>query len=134
MEAGRQVVRRRRLDEPAWREVLQRFDGARMTVEDFCRAEGLCCSSFTRWRRRLRTPAEAARSVVVNASKQETPAASVDLGLLGGGGIDPYTYLVDVLQRGGAHPAARVAELTPRLWKQHFAASPLHSALHGVTV
>ncbi|MGH8845820.1 MAG: IS66 family transposase, partial [Polaromonas sp.] len=36
-------------------------------------------------------------------------------------GIDPYTYLVDVLQRVGQHPAARVAELTPRLWKQHFA-------------
>ena len=27
-------------------------------------------------------------------------------------------------------PAARVAELTPRLWKQHFAAKPLRSALH----
>ncbi len=45
-------------------------------------------------------------------------------------GIDPYTYLVDVLQRVGAHPASRVAELTPRLWKQHFAANPLRSALH----
>jgi NAD(P)H-dependent flavin oxidoreductase YrpB (nitropropane dioxygenase family) len=49
-------------------------------------------------------------------------------------GIDPYTYLVDVLQRVGQHPAARVAELTPRLWKQHFAASPLRSTVHGVTV
>jgi transposase len=45
-------------------------------------------------------------------------------------GIDVYTYLVDVLQRVGQHPAARVAELTPRQWKQHFAASPLRSALH----
>jgi transposase len=45
-------------------------------------------------------------------------------------GIDPYTYLVDVLQRVGVHPASRVAELTPRLWKQHFAAAPLRSALH----
>jgi transposase len=45
-------------------------------------------------------------------------------------GIDPYTYLVDVLQRVGEHPASRVAELTPRLWKQHFAAAPLRSALH----
>ena len=43
--------------------------------------------------------------------------------------IDPYTYLVDVLQRVGEHPASRVAELTPRLWKQHFAASPLRSDL-----
>jgi transposase len=45
-------------------------------------------------------------------------------------GIDVYTYLVDVLQRVGQHPASRVAELTPRLWKLHFAASPLRSALH----
>jgi transposase len=47
-------------------------------------------------------------------------------------GIDPYTYLVDVLQRVGQHPAARVAELTPRLWKQHFADHPLRSDLHTV--
>jgi hypothetical protein len=46
-------------------------------------------------------------------------------------GVDPYTYLVDVLQRVGRHPAARVAELTPRAWKAHFAANPLRSDLHG---
>jgi transposase len=44
--------------------------------------------------------------------------------------INPYDYLVDVLQRIARHPAARVAELTPRLWKQHFAADPLRSPLH----
>jgi hypothetical protein len=33
-------------------------------------------------------------------------------------GVDPYTYLVDVLQRVAEHPASRVAELTPRLWKE----------------
>lgn len=47
-------------------------------------------------------------------------------------GIDPYTYLVDVLQRVSEHPQSRVAELTPRLWKQHFAADPMRSALHGM--
>jgi transposase len=47
-------------------------------------------------------------------------------------GIDPYTYLVDVLQRVGEHPAARVAELTPRLWKQHFADAPMRSDLYGL--
>jgi len=46
-------------------------------------------------------------------------------------GIDPYTYFVDVLQRVGQHPASRVAELTPRLWKQHFAGNPLRSDLHA---
>jgi len=45
-------------------------------------------------------------------------------------GIDPFTYLVDVLQRVGQHPASRVAELTPRLWKQHFAANPMRSDLY----
>ena len=47
-------------------------------------------------------------------------------------GVDPYTYLVDVLQRVALHPASRVAELTPRLWKEHFADNPLRSDLHGL--
>jgi transposase len=47
-------------------------------------------------------------------------------------GIDPYTYFVDVLQRVGQHPGARVSELTPRMWKQHFAQAPLRSELHGL--
>jgi transposase len=42
-------------------------------------------------------------------------------------GVDPYTYLVDVLQRVQIHPAKRVLELTPRLWKQHFADQALRS-------
>jgi transposase len=45
-------------------------------------------------------------------------------------GIDPYDYLVDVLQRVGQHPANRVHELTPRLWKTFFAVSPLRSDLN----
>jgi hypothetical protein len=48
-------------------------------------------------------------------------------------GIDPYTYLVDVLQRIGEHPASRVAELTPRLWKERFAANPLRSDIEDFT-
>jgi transposase len=47
-------------------------------------------------------------------------------------GIDPYTYLVDVLQRVAEHPANRVAELTPRLWKQYFADKVMRSDLHGL--
>jgi transposase len=45
-------------------------------------------------------------------------------------GVDPYTYLVDVLQRIDTHPFSAVAQLTPRLWKQHFADNPLRSLLH----
>lgn len=44
-------------------------------------------------------------------------------------GIDPYTYLVDVLQRIDTHPFSKVEQLTPRLWKPHFADQPLRSLL-----
>lgn len=47
-------------------------------------------------------------------------------------GVDPYDYLVDVLQRVGQHPAAEVHLLTPRLWKTHFAANPLRSDLYNI--
>ena len=36
-------------------------------------------------------------------------------------GVDPYTYLVDVLQRVTDHPQSGVADLTPRIWKEKFA-------------
>jgi transposase len=44
-------------------------------------------------------------------------------------GVDPYVYLVDVLQRVDTHPALEVQLLTPRLWKPHFAEHPLRSDL-----
>ena len=43
--------------------------------------------------------------------------------------IDPYTYLVDVLQRVGQYPATKVADLTPRLWKEKFADNPMKSII-----
>lgn len=44
-------------------------------------------------------------------------------------GVDLYTYLVDVLQRVSRHPARAVEQLTPRCWKERFAAHPLRSDL-----
>lgn len=44
-------------------------------------------------------------------------------------GVDPYAYLVDVLQRVGEHPDSRVVELTPREWKTRFADHPMKSVL-----
>jgi hypothetical protein len=44
--------------------------------------------------------------------------------------LNPYDYLVDVLQRVGQHPASKVHELTPRMWKQLFTHNPLRSDLH----
>jgi transposase len=48
-------------------------------------------------------------------------------------GVSPHTYLVDVLQRVGRHPAAQVIELTPRVWKAHFAGNPLRSDLEATS-
>lgn len=44
-------------------------------------------------------------------------------------GVDPYDYLIYVLQRVATRPAKDVAQLTPRLWKEHFSATPLRSPL-----
>jgi transposase len=47
-------------------------------------------------------------------------------------GVDPYTYLVDVLQRVAIHPAGKVEQLTPRLWTEHFAAKALRSDINTI--
>jgi transposase len=44
--------------------------------------------------------------------------------------VNPYDYLVDVLQRVDQHPAALVEQLTPRVWKTMFASNPLRSDLY----
>jgi transposase len=44
--------------------------------------------------------------------------------------INPYDYLVDVLQRVGHQPASKVDELIPRNWKKKFAANLLRSDLY----
>jgi hypothetical protein len=43
--------------------------------------------------------------------------------------INPYHYLVDVLQRVSMHPASKVEELIPRIWKEKFADNFLTSDL-----
>lgn len=69
MEAGggtnRQGSQRRRLNERAWRELFKRFEGAGLTVEAFCKGEGLSRSSFNRWRSRLWTQPGVATTAVM---------------------------------------------------------------------
>ncbi len=47
-------------------------------------------------------------------------------------GVNPYDYLIDVLQRISCHPASKVEELTPREWKEKFAANPMRSDVENV--
>ena len=46
--------------------------------------------------------------------------------------VDPYVYLVDVLQRVAIHPNSRIDELIPRNWKERFAENPLISDLDAL--
>ncbi len=46
--------------------------------------------------------------------------------------VNPYDYFIDVLQRVGQHPTSLVHQLTPRLWKELYAANPLRSDLHHI--
>ena len=84
MEDGKAGQTRRRLDEQSWRGVLERFDGAAMTVQEFCLREGLTRSSFTRWRARLRTGSKRLPAPAVAKVAALVPRPSfVDLGVLG---------------------------------------------------
>lgn len=47
-------------------------------------------------------------------------------------GIDPYTYLVDVLQRVADHPKSEIHQLTPVNWKTHFADKPRRSLIDTI--
>ncbi len=89
MEDGKPRQTRRRLDEHSWRALLEKFDGAAMTVKEFCLREGLTRSSFFLWRSRLRadpqrTPAPAVARSVAKSAALASKSSFVDLGLLGG--------------------------------------------------
>ena len=48
-------------------------------------------------------------------------------------GVDPRTWLTDVLLRIDTHPARRVDELTPRRWPALFADHPMTSDVVAAT-
>ena len=48
--------------------------------------------------------------------------------------IDPTAYLIDVLQRVAIHSSLEVDVLTPRLWKERFASTPLKSVVANLTL
>ena len=90
MEDSKPARARRQLDEQSWRAVLERFDGAAMTVQAFCLREGLTRSSFARWRSRLRIGSKRMPVLAVLKSAAPAPRPSfVDLGLLGAAAAVP---------------------------------------------
>ena len=100
--SGNQGKKRRRLNESAWRELFKRFDGAGLTVEAFCKGEGLSRSSFNRWRSRLSTqPGVATTAVMREPGHQKITSSFVDLGLLGAASTEAAAGLELRLDLGG---------------------------------
>ena len=64
---------------PYRRELLQRFDSANLSVPQFCQREGVCESSYYRWRSQLR----AGQLATPALSTPTAPPTFLDLGLLG---------------------------------------------------
>ncbi len=99
MEGSKAGRKHSRLNKQAWQKLLERFDGATMTVEEFCLREGLSRSSFARWRARLRP---LANRLLTPVAASDTPKASfVDLGVLGGARAGEHTAMELRIELGG---------------------------------
>lgn len=102
MEATKPGQTRRRLNEQAWKVLMKRFDGAAMTVQEFCAREGLSPSSFRLWRSRLRSPRRPVSSAVSTSATGATlKPPFVDLGLLGASAVRDHTALDLHIELGG---------------------------------
>jgi hypothetical protein len=101
MESSKPRQRRRRLNEQAWRVLMKRFDGAAMTVREFCAREGLSCSSFKLWRSRLGSAPGPVSSSVSTRTMDTAKPPFVDLGLLGAAGASEHTTLDLRIDLGG---------------------------------
>lgn len=99
-----EAVKRRRLGEQGWREVLRRFDAEGATVGEFCRREGVGQSSLHRWRARLAL-ASAGGGVVQHKPSRKPQKVSagdfVDLGALASGSVSIEPRLELKLDLGG---------------------------------
>jgi hypothetical protein len=83
------IKSRRRLGPDAWRKVVERFDSSGQSVSEFCKREGLCVSSFKRWRPRV----EAEFQEQVVPPPTVVAGGFVDLGTIPRGG-DPSRFEV----------------------------------------
>jgi hypothetical protein len=102
MEGVVQGRRRRRLGERAWRKMLDRFETAGVTIDEFCRSEGVCRSSFNRWRSQLWVSPGEVNPIQHPGCVQDKAAAFVDLGALGNAGSSASTAGFDLhLDLGG---------------------------------
>ena len=94
-------IKRKHLGEQAWRELVRRFDGAGVTVGEFCMREGVSKSGFQRWRSLLTTTRS--QPTGERDDRPQEPAARqfVDLGALRGLGSDTGRLQIKLDLGGG---------------------------------
>ena len=78
-----QTIKRRRLGEGAWRQMLSGFGDSGMTTEAFCRREAVSTASFYRWRTLLGMVPASDRALARALPLDSSPSGFVDLGTLG---------------------------------------------------
>ena len=96
-------IKRKRLGEQVWREILSRFEASGLGATAFCRREGVGVGSLQRWGERLKNqpapaptvttrpmppedaPAPLASSIPSSPSRRQSPSAAkfIELGTLG---------------------------------------------------
>jgi transposase-like protein len=78
-----QTTRRRRQDASAWREILSRYAQSGLTVQAFCRREGIGVWSLYRWRSRLGAAVEGEEAAEAPPVGGKPSSGFIDLGALG---------------------------------------------------
>lgn len=85
-----------------WRRRVRRFERAGMTVEDFCREEGVSPSSFYRWRKKsaccAETTAAGERVPAFQAVRVTTGDAAMAVLLPGGARVEVPTASLDAVR------------------------------------
>lgn len=73
-----------RRGEAGWRALLGRFAGSALTVEEFCRREGITAGSFYRWRKLVGVSGgSGGTDQAVSVPLARSQAGFVDLGAVG---------------------------------------------------
>ncbi|MGH8142521.1 MAG: IS66 family insertion sequence element accessory protein TnpA [Steroidobacteraceae bacterium] len=73
---------RRRRSEQAWSELVRQQSQSGLSVQAFCRREGLNAWTFYGWRSRLRAGAAGEESAVIRSAVTEPASGFIDLGAL----------------------------------------------------
>jgi hypothetical protein len=74
-----------RRGESGWRELLGKYPGSGLTVEGFCRREGIAVASFYRWQKLLETGSDSDKPAQCVSLATRGVPGFVDLGSVGVG-------------------------------------------------